>query len=785
MTQSARLLHRRNGPVSLFLRLLLILCALISSVSCRSPQAIDLSQESPDAYALDQSGESELPPVDDAFAARLTLPHNIDARSRVWLRFKLPADNHMDRLLARNCTNILAMYQDDNKIISGDNFEQGTYAFSFATLPSSKRPTQLYFKVRLSEQRRFDLSCKSLQLTTQNNAIWYYIVSSSPLVISGALISFVGILSLLLNFAAFNWTLLFFGFHAFLIGVFLLSGVDLTLMMAFDTAVYRSSVAFLILITFLLFFEEFIGSKNQNARKFAGFNLILCVVLQILQTVNPQSYTDLVAPNLIILVILNLAVTLLFVFAAAAGQKPFAKGMAFVSAFMSIFIAIDAYNYAKSQISFFISPWLFLIVTCITLIVLINQSIDEQNKDEQLRTSNAKKRNLELQREVDRRTEALSEQAKQLELTHGRLEERVDILTRQKSQAAEVAEEKDNLLLRITEIKKILIPRIVTRLQRLHDDPSLEESAEVLKQLDELLSVFSLATLSTPEEKSRSHDLIDVLSANKRYQRTFKSSIGGARLELRMSETIEALLEQLKASPSRLIVLEDSFADQLPLIHENNPKASLVAFSEKSMSAASQHQIDYPMLDQVLTLDLPKPILQKLLLTHLMKLISQDLFGIEKYLMWGSAIKERPLDMREHSSDQWDGLRVDIEHAGLTQDLEQKVLTLTECLLELRSKNLLSSGQNDTQKLKQLRYGHDAHVFCLSVDLCGHILARQDIIRFFQSTPDSHPLAHQLFEESHAIILNSNGHDKHELILLLFQSAEDIPPAYFYSFISS
>ncbi|MBC7530109.1 MAG: hypothetical protein H7318_00930 [Oligoflexus sp.] len=777
-------ISKKLAAASLLSRALL-LCMIIAGVSCRSPQATDLSAEAPQGYSFDLPGLSDTPPEDEDFTPRLSIPSNIEQNSKVWLKYSLPADTHMDRLLARNCTNVLAIFQGESKIISGDNIEQGTSAFAFATLPSIKRPSQLYLQVKLSEHRRFDLSCKSLQLTSLNNAIWYYIVSSSPLVISGVLISFVGTLSLVLNFVVFSWTLLFFGAHALLIGLYLLSGIDLTNMMAIDASPYRTSAAFLTLITYLLFFEEFIGSRRHLARIFAGLNALVCLGFQICQTLSPQVYADKLAPNILTVAMLNMMVTLLLVFEAAAKQKPFARAMAFAAAFISLFVGLDIYNHSQSQISLFVSPWIFLFVICLTLVVLIYKSIAEQSKTEQVRTVNAKKRNLELQSEVDRRTEALSDQAKELELIHERLEERVEILTRQKSQASEVAKEKDDLLLHITEIKKVLIPRIVSRLQKLHDEPSANDASDVVRQLDELLKVFSQATISTPEEKSKANEVIDVLSANKRYQRTFKSSIGGARLDLRMTESVEALLENGKGSPSRLIVIEDSFVEQLPAIHESNPKASLVAFSEKGMSSATQYLIQYPMLDQVLTLDLPKPILQKILLTHLMKLISQDVFGIEKYLMWGSAVKERPLDMRAHSADQWEGLRLDIEQAGLSQELERKVSILAENLLEIRRGNLISSGQNDAQKLKQLRYGHDAHVFCLSVDLSGHILARQEIIRFFQSTPDSHPIAIQLFEESHAIILNSNGHDKHELILLLFQSNEEIPPAYFYSFISS
>lgn len=767
-----------------FTHLILFLLALAAS-SCRNPKSFNLESEKAEAFYFDAEGKSDSPPSDKSFEDRLNLPGILDDKSRVWLRYALPLDTSFDRILARSCGNIEAIYQDQQKINGSDSIAKGDTVFGFANLRSPARPSALYFKVKISDQKRFELSCKAFQLTTQNNAIWYYLVGSAPQIISAVLISFVGLLSLVLNFAVFSWALLFFGAHALLIGLFLLSGMDLANLIVNDAVSFRTSLGFFIFVTYLLFYEELIGSKGKIARKFAALNVVICFLIQIAETLSPLFFKEKIFPSLPTLALINSLVTLLIVFEAAAKQRPFARTMAIATAFLSIFVGLDIYNHYESQTSFLLSPWAFLVMICFTEMLLLNKSIVEQTKAEQVRTANAKKRNLELQREVDRRTEALSDQAKELELTHARLEERVEILIRQKQQASEVAQEKDNLLLRITEIKKVLIPRIVKRLQKLHDDPSPSEAGDMATQIDDLLLIFDQSTLTTPDEKPRVNETIDVLSANKRYQRTFKSSIGGARLDLRMSETIESLMDTMKLAPSRLIVIEDSFVDRLAEVHELNPKATLVAFSEREMLAATTYQKQYPMLDQVLTLDLPKPILQKILLTHLMKLSSSDIFGIEKYLMWGSAIKERPLDMRTHSLDQWEGLRLDIEQAGLTKDLEKNVLTLAEALLEIRRKNLITSGQSDHQKLKQLRYGHDAHVFSLSVDLSGQIMARQEIIDFFQSIPGSHPLAIQLFEESHAIILNSNGHDRHELIVLLFQSNEEIPPAYFYTFIAS
>ncbi len=753
--------------------------------SCRNPKTYDFSIEPAEGYFLDESGSRDAPPADDAFTSRLDLSQNISSRAKVWLRYSLPQDTSFDRLFAKGCTNIESLYQDHQKLESSDLDEPVDNAFTFATLNSGMRPSQLYFKVKLSENKRYEVSCHYLKLTTLNHAIWYYLVSASPVVISGTIICFLGILSLVLSISVFSWTLLYFGVHSLIFGVFILSDLDVVVRAFSHYSNFRISGGFLILISFLLFFEEFIGSKKHLARKLAFFIIPFSIVFQVCETLYPMLYKDLIRPNVVNIGIFSLALVLLFAFEAASQKRPYARAFALVTAILGVSVSIDMYNFTYSHDPFYLTPWVFLVIICSTQILLLKLNILEQTQAEQVRTEYVKKRNSELQLEVERRTEALALQAKELEGAHFVLEERVEILTKQKQSATEIAQEKDVLLLRITEIKKILIPRIVSRLQDMHDNPSPNDTIEIGELIDDLVKIYSKATQSTPDEKTKVQETIDLLSANKRYQRTFKSSIGGARLNLRTAESIEALLANINNDPSRLIVIDDSFVDSLPDIHEINPKATLVAFSEKDLATANHYQRKYPMLDQVLSLDLPKPILQKILLTHLMKLISQDVFGIEKYLMWGSAIKERPLDMRTHSADQWVGLSQDIAQAGLSEELEAKALRLAETLLEIRRDNLITSGKSDHHKLKQLRYGHDAHVFCLSVDLSGQILARHEIMRFFQPGDEGHKLALKLFDESHAIILNSNGNDRHELIVLLFQSNEEIPPAYYYTFIST
>ena len=107
-------ISKRLAADSLLSRALL-LCMIIAAVSCRSPQATDLSAEAPQGYYFDLPGLSDTPPEDEAFTPRLSLPSNIKQNSKVWLKYGLPNDNHMDRLLARNCTNVLAIFQASPK----------------------------------------------------------------------------------------------------------------------------------------------------------------------------------------------------------------------------------------------------------------------------------------------------------------------------------------------------------------------------------------------------------------------------------------------------------------------------------------------------------------------------------------------------------------------------------------------------------------------------------------------------------------------------------------------
>ncbi|MBC7660519.1 MAG: hypothetical protein H7249_12545 [Chitinophagaceae bacterium] len=759
----------------------MLLLFSFANTGCRRQPVLDLTLETPKGFALDSEGRTTVPPPLSTFATRLDLPGNLTPSATVWLRYTGPADPDLRSLMALHCVNVLRAFQNEKPILSSDQNPFALAPISFATLDTAA-PSELYFKVQLSDRGRFDLNCRSLQITSQNKAVWNYIVSSSPVFISGTMISFVGLLGIILSFALVSRTLATFGFMALFGGFYVLSGLDLASSFLNEIANFRFSCMFLILIFYLLFFEDLVGSPRKIARILAGLNLILALTLQTAQLVDPALFQTYFAPQVLPLALIELGLTLILAFEAALRGRPFARTLSFMTATLSVFLGVDIYSHTHttSGSPLLISPWVFLALLSVTLFRLLTRRFEDQIAIEKNRTNLVGKLNLELVGEVDRRTEDLSRRTMDLEKSSLLLEHRIEALQNQKRIATTVAHNNDQLLQQIVTIKKTLIPEILGQLQKLHDEDTHDPEG-LLKLNQKLDRIAALFNRDIGSKSDSAVQIIDLISASKKHQKTLKSAVGGGQMELRISDSFEHWVRTFPARPAQLIVVDEALVESLTRIHEHNPGANVLLVTDQNAESGATYQIAYPMLDQVISLNLPKPILQSLLLTHIIKFASQDIFGIEKYLMWGTSIKERSLNMRNKNVNTWQ----DFDGSEETGRLAIKpIVVMAETLLAIRSQNRLSSGASDHQTLKQLRHGHDAHVFAVSIDLSGQILSRRDILQFFEQTQDSKSPLNILFQETHAIILNSNGHDRHELIALQFQTVETITKPAFYTFIS-
>jgi hypothetical protein len=401
-------------------------------------------------------------------------------------------------------------------------------------------------------------------------------------------------------------------------------------------------------------------------------------------------------------------------------------------------------------------------------------------------------RNRALQSEVDRRTADLNRRNSELERLHLELEDHHEALANQKDKVALIARDKDVLLSRIADLRNHTIPEAFSCLQQLHVAFDQASYAELEGHIRFLARTLEPAALLYEKSHSISKKRLLILDADRKHQRIYRMAIGGSKVELQLTENPQEFLQLMREHSFDLLALHHSWLSLTPEIVRTHPNSRIVVMSSEDTLKNLAMMRQNPHVAHIIPLNLPRLMLQQILLIHLSKLLTRDIFGIEKYLAWGFEVKEKPLPAMEQWNSLEQQLREDLERMGLDGEGIEAMAAITNSLLNLKKANALVSQTNPqtiSTPLQQLRYGFDASLVALSMDLRGQLLSQQELIAFLekhiQGGESSRSLQDlsRLMHRADALILNSDGERRHEIIVLMFLEKKDAgqqPAAWFH-----
>lgn len=758
-------------------------------VGCRAPLVTDLAPRFPQAIALDREGGSTTPPPPQDFRRNLEsqTDGNGKAEPRAWVRYDLPRD--ATYVYARGCSNVVRLYQDSRLVAeSRDKASYPSLVRLFVRNPFFPLPQKggtLYFQTFYSDKTQFNIACSGLYVGTRDRVLWQFLTANSSTLVSGIIVLFLGLAGLILTFFNFSRALFYFSSFTLSMGMVFLSGAEIPEQVfgpgSYWTNFWHLSYMFAA-IPFFLFVDAVIQAPYRMARKLALINIFLFAGVLIAFFVKGDfdlerariygSRVYLVEGFLFILILVH-AIVLRIPNARVYG------GAILLFIFAALF---DIYGGLARQSFTPMAPWFFLFFVTFSLISLIINKLQEDGKAERDKATWIQERNRRLQIEVEKRIEALGKRSLELEAAHVELEERLELLMGQKRKVADLAQEQDSLLHRIGDIHELLIPKLVAKLQSLHEviDPyqipkvgdAINEIGRVLEPLAQLYRVRSV-------NKNRR---IVVLCPNKKHQRTLRVALGGSKIDFRIADNAEEFSELLVSNLPDMIVIDESASDKIRDFHEQNPKATILLLVEGGSEKGLEYLSRNTMLDQAFDLHLPKGILQKMLMTHFSKFINRDVFGIEKYLMWGSVVKERPLLSRGTRDQALSTVKKDLELLDLNASTHPKILRICELLLKVSESGQMAKQEGDEKSIRQLRFGYDANLVTISLDLEGQLLSRREILELLNRQDSSFQ---ELSRTAHALVLNSDGGGRHELIAILYEGDIAEGPAFFYPFLAS
>ncbi|MDQ3230498.1 MAG: hypothetical protein M3Q07_01665, partial [Pseudobdellovibrionaceae bacterium] len=407
--------------------------------------------------------------------------------------------------------------------------------------------------------------------------------------------------------------------------------------------------------------------------------------------------------------------------------------------------------------------WPFFEGTCIALIFfmgtlvtyLIQIYIDRERSLEMERTQSLEDYSLKLAHEVEQRSHVLHVKTEELEQSNFDLEEKNILLSISHKRLEDLIGQKDALLKKVAEISSDMLPSLTEGLKQLYEQRNkvaLQNlSIEVHKIASQLEPVAHLHHNSEALKSSR----IWLLEPEKQLLMVTKMALGGSRVDIRSYLNPEEFVQALTQAQPDLTVISTDFSNIPPLLQQKYPDVATVLTTRYELSQHIDLLADNPGLCHVIYQDdEERALTQKNLLVTVTKILSNDIFGLEKYLNWGVDVKEYIITCSQNRAQYLEVVESELTKAGvMTSHIRNAMMITDEILMNaiydapvdrktgLSKYNHLSrriAVELEPTEYGKLRFAFDGSTIALSVDDPFGALKRETIMRYLKSCFDGH-----------------------------------------------
>jgi len=202
----------------------------------------------------------------------------------------------------------------------------------------------------------------------------------------------------------------------------------------------------------------------------------------------------------------------------------------------------------------------------------------------------------------------------------------------------------------------------------------VESSLEMLKPMSELYST---------EQAIRSRRVL-LVEPDRKQQVISKLALGGTGVRLDIASTAEETLVLLKSGVHfDLVFISSELAALIPEARQSLPSAKLVFMASSNipteLPALKGHS---PLISNIVSRHPEdRTFTVKNVATTVSKLISKDLFGLEKYMIWGVEVQSRLVRNSKDRSSLIDEMQNHFQGLGIRGGISDRAATVAEELL--------------------------------------------------------------------------------------------------------
>jgi len=292
-----------------------------------------------------------------------------------------------------------------------------------------------------------------------------------------------------------------------------------------------------------------------------------------------------------------------------------------------------------------------------------------------------------------------------------------------------------------------------------------------------------------------------------------KVAVGSTGVRMDTASDVATAENLILANQYDAVICDDIAMPLLKKLRDSKNPAKLVLMTSKNVQNNLHHYRDNQFVNSIITRDVDdRPLTIRTVLTTLTKVLSQELFGLEKYLSWGVEVQSQTVRSSAQRTDLKDEMVQYFRRLGVRQTVLDRCYTVAEELLmnSIYDAPVDSRGQSlfnhfsrrtevvlDTHLQSQFQYACDGMYLALSVvDPFGG-LTKDIIINYLESCYEGRAGSlnenkggagrglHQIIENADLTIFNVKKGVRTEVISLFYVESNKKEPLpsfhYFFS----
>jgi CRP-like cAMP-binding protein len=277
--------------------------------------------------------------------------------------------------------------------------------------------------------------------------------------------------------------------------------------------------------------------------------------------------------------------------------------------------------------------------------------------------------NRNLEQKVEERTQKLENQKAELMVGKNKLEE---LLNSKKFIFQKLSEFHDRNL--------VPLKTALDEFRKVH--PDAKEVNDARKVVFDVQRILSPLTDQYSSEQAIQSKKVLLAEGNKKQQIVAKMALGGTGVILDICSTVEEGREKLNNNKYDMVAFDNQMVELGNIAKDLNPNVDLVLLTSAAVP-------DYlPSLKQLSAIpnivsrnEDDRTFTVKNIMTTVTKLLSRDLFGLEKYMSWGVDIQSNSITSSEHRAKLIDEVDAYFEKLGVRRPNRERMRGVLEEML--------------------------------------------------------------------------------------------------------